>query len=59
MFPDVMAATGAALIGRRISDVGDRMADQDNGEPEPGYDAGRCSSSPTGRRPSRSLALRS
>jgi dihydrofolate reductase len=40
MFPDVMAATGAALIGRRTSDVGDRMADPDNDEPEPGYDAG-------------------
>jgi dihydrofolate reductase len=40
MFPDVMAATGAALIGRRTSDVGERMADPDNDEPEPGYDAG-------------------
>ena len=40
MFPEVMAATGAALIGRRTSDVGDRMADPDNDEPEPGYDAG-------------------
>jgi dihydrofolate reductase len=40
MFPEVMAATGAALIGRRTSDVGDRMADPDNEEPEPGYDAG-------------------
>ena len=39
-FPEVMAATGAALIGRRTSDVGDRMADPDNDEPEPGYDAG-------------------
>ena len=40
MFPDVMAATGAALVGRRTSDVGDRMADPDNDEHEPGYDAG-------------------
>ena len=40
MFPEIMAATGAALIGRRTSDVGDRMADPDNDEPEPGYDAG-------------------
>jgi dihydrofolate reductase len=40
MFPDVMAATGAALIGRRTSDVGDRMADPDNDEHAPGYDAG-------------------
>lgn len=40
LFPEVMAATGAALVGRRTSDVGDRMADPDNDEPEPGYDAG-------------------
>jgi dihydrofolate reductase len=40
MFPEVMAATGAALIGRRTHEVGERMADPDNDEPEPGYDAG-------------------
>ena len=40
MFPEVMAATGAALIGRRTHEVGMRMADPDNAEPEPGYDAG-------------------
>jgi dihydrofolate reductase len=40
LFPEIMAATGAALIGRRTSDVGDRMADPDNDESKPGYDAG-------------------
>jgi dihydrofolate reductase len=40
MFPEVMAATGAALIGRRTHEVGMRMSDPDNDEPEPGYDAG-------------------
>jgi dihydrofolate reductase len=39
-FPEVMAATGAALIGRRTHEVGERMSDPDNDEPEPGYDAG-------------------
>jgi dihydrofolate reductase len=39
-FPDVMAQTGAALIGRRTHDVGERMSDPDTDEPEPGYDAG-------------------
>ena len=40
MFPEIMAATGAALIGRRTHEVGERMADPENDEPEPGYDAG-------------------
>jgi dihydrofolate reductase len=40
MFPEVMAATGAALIGRRTHEVGKRMSDPDSDEPEPGYDAG-------------------
>jgi dihydrofolate reductase len=40
MFPEVMAATGAALIGRRTHEVGERMADPENDEHEPGYDAG-------------------
>jgi dihydrofolate reductase len=37
-FPEIMAATGAMLIGRRTHEVGKRMA----GEPgnEPGYDGG-------------------
>jgi dihydrofolate reductase len=37
-FPEIMAATGAMLIGRRTYEVGKRMA----GEPgqEPGYDGG-------------------
>jgi len=39
-FPDVMAATGAALMGRRTHEVGERMSGPDNDEPEPGYDAG-------------------
>ena len=39
-FPEVMAATGAALIGRRTHEVGERMADPASDEPEPGYDAG-------------------
>src|ERR1700733_3719356 len=40
LFPEIMAATGAALIGRRTSDGGDRVADPDNHESKPGYDAG-------------------
>ena len=40
MFPDVMAATGAALIGRRTHEVGERMADPGNDEHAPDYDAG-------------------
>jgi dihydrofolate reductase len=37
-FPEIMAATGAMLVGRRTYEVGKRMA----GEPgsEPGYDGG-------------------
>jgi dihydrofolate reductase len=40
MFPEIMAATGATLAGRRTLEVGERMADPDNDEPEPGYDGG-------------------
>ncbi|GHE60524.1 deaminase [Streptomyces longispororuber] len=36
-FPDVMAATGAMLIGRDTYEVGKRMADQDT---DTGYDGG-------------------
>ena len=36
-FPDVMAATGAMLIGRRTYEVGKRMH---GGEQPPGYDGG-------------------
>ncbi len=37
-FPEIMAATGAMLVGRRTSDVGDRMASEPG--QEPGYDGG-------------------
>jgi dihydrofolate reductase len=36
-FPEIMAATGAMLIGRRTYDVGKRMAEGPN---PPGYDGG-------------------
>jgi dihydrofolate reductase len=36
-FPEIMAATGAMLIGRRTYEVGKRMADGPN---PPGYDGG-------------------
>jgi dihydrofolate reductase len=38
-FPEIMAATGAMLIGRRTSDVGDRMA-ANSDEVTPSYDGG-------------------
>src|ERR1700704_6594526 len=37
-FPEIMAATGAMLIGRRTYEVGKRMAGQSGGEPS--YDGG-------------------
>jgi dihydrofolate reductase len=37
-FPEIMAATGAMLIGRRTYEVGKRMAGQSDGEPS--YDGG-------------------
>jgi dihydrofolate reductase len=37
-FPEIMAATGAMLIGRRTYEVGKRMAEQSGGEPS--YDGG-------------------
>ena len=37
-FPEIMAATGAMLIGRRTYEVGKRMAEQSSGEPS--YDGG-------------------
>ena len=38
-FPEIMAATGAMLIGRRTYEVGKRMADNRN-EATPAYDGG-------------------
>jgi len=38
-FPEIMAATGAMLIGRRTYEVGKRMAD-DRSEVTPAYDGG-------------------
>ena len=38
-FPEIMAATGAMLVGRRTSEVGQRMADNP-GEVTPAYDGG-------------------
>ena len=38
-FPEIMAATGAMLIGRRTYEVGKRMADN-RSEVTPGYDGG-------------------
>ena len=38
-FPEVMAATGAMLVGRRTYEVGKRMAENPN-EVTPGYDGG-------------------
>ena len=38
-FPEIMAATGAMLVGRRTYEVGKRMAD-DRSETTPAYDGG-------------------
>ena len=50
-FPEVMAATGAMLIGRGTYEVAKRMADQDTA-----YDGGARSASPTSLPTSRTLA---
>jgi hypothetical protein len=56
-FPEIMAATGAMLIGRRTCEAGKRLA----GEPgsEPGYDGGPSSSLPMSRRTRRTRRSRS
>ena len=43
-FPEIMAATGAMLVGRRTYEVGKRLAAEMTG---PAYDGDRSSSSPT------------
>ena len=48
-FPEVMAATGAMLVGRGTHEVAKRMSEEDTD-----YDGGRCSSSRIGHRMSRS-----
>ena len=55
-FPEIMAATGAMLIGRRTYEVGKRMAD---GPHPPAYDGELSSSSPTTRRTRRTRRSRS
>jgi len=56
-FPEIMAATGAMLIGRRTYEVAKRMAGQPSGEPS--YDGELSSSSPTSRRTRRTRRSRS
>src|SRR5262245_58593882 len=48
-FPEIMAATGAMLVGRRTYEVGKRMAANPN-EVTPAYDGGLSSSSPMSHR---------